>query len=118
MPSISSSPANCSTTAGPACRAIAAIRRATPAASCGSGSARSFGTEVPPDPRAPAVDVPALARAPATRRERQLAEISRLADRGHHRRAAGLATEHVAEFPRDAESLANVVRWLESGEPL
>ena len=118
MPSISSSPANCSTTAGPACRTTEAIRRATPAASCGSGSARSFGTEVPPDPRAPAVDVPALARAPAARRERQLAEIWRLAENGHRRRAAGLAAEHVEEFPLDDESLAAVVKWLEDGEPL
>jgi hypothetical protein len=73
---------------------------------------------VPPDPRAPAVDVPALARAPAARRERQLAEIWRLADRGHRRRAAGLAAEHVEEFPLDAESLGDVIRWFEDGEPL
>ena len=118
MPSISSSPVSFSTTAGPACRATAAKRRAIPAASCGNGSARSFGTEVPPDPHVPAVDVPALARAPATRRDRQLAEIWRLTERGHHRRAAGLATEHVEEFPCDAESLADVVRWFERGQPL
>jgi hypothetical protein len=47
-----------------------------------------------------------------------LAEISRLAERGHRRRAAGLAAEHVEEFPLDAESLTDVVRWFEGGEPL
>ena len=77
---------------------------------------------MPPDPHAPAVGVPARSRAPApapaTRRERQLAEISRLAERGHRRRAAGLATEHVEEFPLDAESLTDVIRWFEDGEPL
>lgn len=71
---------------------------------------------MPPDPHAPAVDVPALARAPATRRDRQLAEIARLAERGHHRRAAGLAAEHVEEFPHDAESLADIVGWFEDGQ--
>ena len=70
-----------------------------------------------PEPHASAVGVPARSRAPApaTRRERQLAEISRLTERGHRRRAAGLATEHVQEFPLDAESLADIVGWFEDG---
>ena len=42
---------------------------------------------------------------------------ARLAERGHHRRAAGLAAEHVEEFPLDAESLADVVGWFEDGQP-
>jgi hypothetical protein len=42
------------------------------------------------------------------RRERQLVEIASLAVSGDRSRAAGLALEHVAEFPGDAELLTRV----------
>jgi hypothetical protein len=41
-----------------------------------------------------------------TRRQRQLAQIALLVDRGDRARAAGLALEHLAEFPGDADQLA------------
>jgi hypothetical protein len=43
-----------------------------------------------------------------TRRQRQLLEIARLVDRGERARAAGLALEHAAEFPGDAEVLGRL----------
>jgi hypothetical protein len=43
-----------------------------------------------------------------TRRHRQLAEIAALVAAGRHERAAGLALEHAAEYPDDAERLAPV----------
>jgi hypothetical protein len=42
------------------------------------------------------------------RRERQVVEIAALVVAGHRARAEGLALEHVAEFPGDAELLARV----------
>ena len=42
------------------------------------------------------------------RRERQLVEIAALVVTGDDGRAAGLALEHVVEFPDDAELLARV----------
>lgn len=42
------------------------------------------------------------------RRERQVVEIAALAIAGDRERAAGLALEHIAEFPDDAELLACV----------
>jgi hypothetical protein len=44
----------------------------------------------------------------AARRERQVVEIASLVVAGDAARAAGLAYEHLAEFPGDAELLANV----------
>ena len=43
------------------------------------------------------------------RRRRQLAEITALLARGRGERARGLALEHLAEFPEDADALAPVV---------
>jgi hypothetical protein len=43
------------------------------------------------------------------RRERQLVEIAALVVAGARDRAAGLALEHRAEFPDDAEMLTDVV---------
>ena len=40
------------------------------------------------------------------RRERQVVEIAALVVGGHGERAAGLALEHTAEFPDDADLLA------------
>jgi hypothetical protein len=48
-----------------------------------------------------------LARANA-RRERQVVEIAALVVAGDGERAAGLALEHTAEFPGDAELLTRV----------
>ena len=45
-----------------------------------------------------------------TRRDRQLAEIAALVLRGDRVRAAGLALEHIAEFPADAERVDLVTR--------
>lgn len=42
------------------------------------------------------------------RRERQVVEIAGLVVAGHNDRAAGLAVEHAAEFPEDAELLGRV----------
>ena len=42
------------------------------------------------------------------RRERQVVEIAALVVAGHRARAVGLALEHTAEFPGDAELLARV----------
>ena len=42
------------------------------------------------------------------RRERQLVEIAALVVTGDKDRAAGLALEHIVEFPDDAELLARV----------
>ena len=42
------------------------------------------------------------------RRERQVVEIAALVVAGDRERAAGLALEHLAEFPDDAELLAHV----------
>jgi hypothetical protein len=42
------------------------------------------------------------------RRERQLVEIAALVVTGDRDRAAGLALEHIVEFPEDAELLARV----------
>ena len=42
------------------------------------------------------------------RRERQVVEIAALVVAGHRARATGLALEHMAEFPDDAELLARV----------
>jgi len=42
------------------------------------------------------------------RRDRQIAEIAALIAEGHAARAAGLALEHTAEFPDDADLLALV----------
>jgi hypothetical protein len=42
------------------------------------------------------------------RRERQLVEIAALVVTGEKARAAGLALEHIVEFPEDAELLARV----------
>ncbi len=42
------------------------------------------------------------------RRERQLVEVAALVVAGDHDRAAGLALEHSAEFPGDAELLVRV----------
>ncbi|MGD9705319.1 MAG: hypothetical protein AB7J47_07880 [Acidimicrobiia bacterium] len=44
----------------------------------------------------------------AARRERQVVEIAALAVTGHGIRAAGLALEHMNEFPSDAELLARL----------
>ena len=46
--------------------------------------------------------------ATAPRRERQVVEIAALVVAGRRERAAGLALEHVAEFPADGELLAGV----------
>ncbi|MEO7556048.1 MAG: hypothetical protein ABIV94_05530 [Acidimicrobiales bacterium] len=43
------------------------------------------------------------------RRERQVVEIAALVVAGDRLRAAGLALEHITEFPTDAELLAGVV---------
>jgi hypothetical protein len=43
------------------------------------------------------------------RRERQVVEIAALVVAGDAARAVGLAYEHVAEFPEDAELLSGVV---------
>ena len=43
------------------------------------------------------------------RRERQVVEIAALVVAGDQERAAGLALEHIVEFPDDAELLARVV---------
>jgi hypothetical protein len=48
-----------------------------------------------------------LARTTA-RRERQIVQIATLVITGGSERAAGLALEHAAEFPDDAELLARV----------
>jgi hypothetical protein len=40
------------------------------------------------------------------RRDRQIVEIAALVVAGHRERAAGLAMEHTAEFPDDADLLA------------
>jgi hypothetical protein len=45
----------------------------------------------------------------AGRRERQLAEIAALVASGDRDRASGLACEHLADFPADAELLALLV---------
>jgi len=45
---------------------------------------------------------------PTARRERQVVEIAALVVAGHGARAAGLALEHTAEFPADAELLARL----------
>jgi hypothetical protein len=50
------------------------------------------------------------------RRERQLVEIAALVVAGARGRAAGLALEHQAEFPDDAELLTDVVGSI-PGEP-
>ena len=42
------------------------------------------------------------------RRERQIVEIAALVINGGRDRAAGLALEHTAEFPDDAELLARI----------
>jgi len=42
------------------------------------------------------------------RRERQLVEIAALVVTGDRARAAGLALEHIAEFPEDSELLTRV----------
>jgi hypothetical protein len=42
------------------------------------------------------------------RRDRQIVEIAALVVAGHRQRAAGLAHEHTAEFPHDAELLGRV----------
>ena len=42
------------------------------------------------------------------RRERQIVQIATLVVTGERERAAGLALEHTAEFPDDAELLARV----------
>ena len=44
----------------------------------------------------------------AARRDRQLVEIAELAVNGDTSRAAGLALEHVVEFPQDDQLLACV----------
>ena len=45
---------------------------------------------------------------PVTRRERQLGEIATLVAEGATDRATGLALEHLAEFPDDAELLGRM----------
>lgn len=57
------------------------------------------------DRHEPATSPPARA---ATRRGRQLVEIARLVASGDRGRAAGLALEHAAEFPGDADLLARL----------
>jgi hypothetical protein len=48
------------------------------------------------------------------RRERQVVEIAALVVAGDHSRATGLALEHTAQFPGDAELLARtVLNYLE-----
>jgi len=42
------------------------------------------------------------------RRERQVVEIATLVVSGDRSRAAGLALEHITEFPSDAELLARI----------
>jgi hypothetical protein len=42
------------------------------------------------------------------RRDRQLVEIAALVVAGHGARAAGLAVEHAAAFPEDADLLARI----------
>lgn len=42
------------------------------------------------------------------RRERQVVEIATLVVAGDRSRAAGLALEHITEFPPDAETLARI----------
>ncbi|MEY2569808.1 MAG: hypothetical protein QOE63_158 [Acidimicrobiaceae bacterium] len=44
------------------------------------------------------------------RRDRQIVEIAALVVAGDRARAAGLALEHTAEFPDDADLLARVAR--------
>ena len=43
------------------------------------------------------------------RRERQVVEIASLVVAGHRERAAGLALEHLVEFPDDAELLGQLL---------
>jgi hypothetical protein len=53
------------------------------------------------------------ARRASTRRDRQLAEVRLLVEQGDERRAAGLAAEHVREFPQDAGVLGAVTGWFD-----
>jgi hypothetical protein len=46
----------------------------------------------------------------AGRRERQVVEIAALVVAGCGERAAGLALEHIAKFPDDADVLARIAR--------
>ena len=55
-------------------------------------------------------------RSSVTRRERQLVEILLLSVDGDRRRAAGLAAEHVDEFPDDGVALTVVDRWFQQRE--
>jgi hypothetical protein len=48
------------------------------------------------------------------RRERQLVEILVLSSHGPRSRAAGLAAEHVLEFPADSSALDAIVRWFDT----
>jgi hypothetical protein len=57
-----------------------------------------------PDAGPSSLNAQQQARANA-RRERQVAEIAALVVAGDRSRAAGLALEHIAEFPADAERL-------------
>ena len=50
-----------------------------------------------------------------TRRARQIAEITALVVAGDRERAAGLALEHLAEFPADAALLARATGEASSG---
>jgi hypothetical protein len=52
------------------------------------------------------------------RRERQVVEIAALAVAGHRERAAGLALEHLVEFPDDAELLGPVTAHRRSAHCL
>ena len=45
---------------------------------------------------------------PGDRRDRQLRQIAALVAAGAHQRATGLALEHVACFPQDADALVAV----------
>jgi len=44
----------------------------------------------------------------SARRDRQIVEVAALVVAGHGARAAGLALEHAAEFPDDADLMARV----------
>jgi hypothetical protein len=46
----------------------------------------------------------------AARRDRQLVEIASLVVAGAHDRSAGLALEHIAQFPADADLLVVIAK--------
>ena len=49
-----------------------------------------------------------------SRRERQLVEILVVSSAGQRQRAAGLAAEHILEYPADRCTLAAIVQWVDA----